>query len=95
MLALFAPKQEDSYRKATQMLLTSKPSALVKSLADELCDCQKKLENCCAAKRTSKGDKKNSSGDSNREEIKCLTRRRSKRRPKQEPKFGIQVDSEE
>ena len=53
LYALFAPKEEDSYAKAKQLLLTSKPSALLKSLAEELCDCTKKLENCCAAKTVS------------------------------------------
>merc|ERR1711951_214979 len=52
-MALFGPREEESYEKALQMGLTSKPSALLKNLADELCDCSKKLEKCCSAKTVS------------------------------------------
>merc|ERR1711923_191241 len=52
-MALFGPKEEESYEKALLMGLTTKPSALLKNLADELCDCSKKLEKCCSAKTVS------------------------------------------
>ena len=50
ILSLFAAKEEDAFEKASQMLLKSKPSALAKELAQQLCNCKKKLHECCAAK---------------------------------------------
>ena len=47
----FKKKEEDDYIRATQLVLTNqKPSALCKELAEHLCECEKTLDGCCAAK---------------------------------------------
>merc|ERR1711951_290354 len=53
IIALYKAKGDESFEKASQMLLETTPSALVKKLANELCDCKKKLDKCCSAKTVS------------------------------------------
>ena len=50
LLELFGPNEEDAFEKAAQLVLTGKPSALAKRIAEILCQCDPPLSDCCAAK---------------------------------------------
>ena len=50
IIALFGPKENEAFEKASQLILKQKPSALAKELIELLCDCEDPLKECCAAK---------------------------------------------
>ena len=50
ILELYGQKDDEAFEKAMTFVLKDKPSALCKALYEELCDCEKPLEKCCAAK---------------------------------------------
>ena len=50
MLELFGRKEESLFEEASQLVMTSKPSALAKQLAELLCDCDPPLEGCCSSR---------------------------------------------
>ena len=53
IIELFGRKEEELFEEACQLILKNKPSALVKELAERLCDCDPPLHGCCSSRTVS------------------------------------------